>query len=375
LRVDFGKRLPKLSIVLWSKYLGGSIADLDRTRGCGEQGGMNKQRPIGQEAVSLATVAAQAGVSVATVSRIVNGETGRASAETVERVQKLVAALGYRPNHVGRTLRRRESRVVAMLSPNLDNPAMAAIAASVETALRSAGYVMILCDTHDRADLQDEYLHVMRSQVVQGYIVVNPVRSEALSASVARGDPVVFVGRRNPDGGGAFVGIDNRHAGGDAADHLWARGIRKLAVIHPTQGSSATRDRVGGFITRLGELGLSDERIRQAEAPGLSHLEVGYSAAQRLVDGKSWPEGLFCPSDLMAYGAYRLALETGARIPEDCRIVGVDDNKLNAWIAPWLTSVHIPYADFGAKVVDQLQALWAGEQPSEQLLPHTLIVR
>jgi LacI family transcriptional regulator len=375
LRVDFGKRLPKLSIILWSKYLDESIADLDRTCGCGEQGGMNKQRSIGPEPVSLATVAAHAGVSVATVSRIVNGETRRASAETVERVQKLVAALGYRPNHVGRTLRRRESRVVAMLSPNLDNPAMAAIAASVETALRSAGYVMILCDTHDRADLQDEYLHVMRSQVVQGYIVVNAVRSEALSDSVARGDPIVFVGRRNPDGGGAFVGIDNRGAGEDAANHFWAQGIRNLAVIHPTQGSSATRDRVGGFITRLEELGLSDEAVRQAEAPGLSHLEVGYSAAQRLVDGQPWPEGLFCPSDLMGYGAYRLALETGVRIPEDCKIVGVDDNKLNAWIAPWLTSIHIPYADFGAKVVDQLQALWAGERPSEQLLPHTLIVR
>ncbi|WP_040638418.1 LacI family DNA-binding transcriptional regulator [Microvirga lotononidis] len=336
---------------------------------------MNKQKLIGQEPVSLATVAAQAGVSVATVSRIVNGETRRASAETVERVQKIVAALGYRPNHVGRTLRRRESRVVAMLSPNLDNPAMAAIAASVETALRSAGYVMILCDTHDRADLQDEYLHVMRSQVVQGYIVVNPVRSEALSASVSRGDPIVFVGRRNPDGGGAFVGIDNRRAGRDAADHLWARGIEEFGVIYPTQGSSATRDRVGGFITRLEELGLSDEAVRQAEAPGLSHLEVGYAAAQRLVNGHSWPQGLFCPSDLMAYGAYRLALETKVRIPEDCRVVGVDDNKLNAWIAPWLTSVHIPYADFGAKVLDQLQSLWAGEYPSEQLLPHTLIVR
>jgi LacI family transcriptional regulator len=252
---------------------------------------------------------------------------------------------------------------------------MAAIAASVEAALRSAGYVMILCDTHDRAELQDEYLHVMRAQVVQGYIVVNPVRSEALSAAVVRGDPIVFVGRRNPDGGGAFVGIDNRRAGGDAADHLWARGIRNFAVIHPAQGSSATRDRVSGFITRLGKLGLVDGAIRQAEAPGLSHLEVGYAATKRLVSGHPWPQGLFCPSDLMAYGAYRLALETGVRIPEDCRIVGVDDNKLNAWIAPWLTSVHIPYADFGTKVVDQLQALWAGEQPSEQLLPHTLIVR
>ncbi len=336
---------------------------------------MNKRRPFRQEPVSLAAVAAQAGVSVATVSRIVNGETRRASAETVERVQKLVATLGYRPNHAGRTLRRRESRIVAMLSPNLDNPAMAAIAASVETALRSAGYVMILCDTHDRAELQDEYLHAMRSQVVQGYVLVNAVRSEALSASVARGDPIVFVGRRNPDGGGSFVGIDNRRAGADAADHFWAQGIRDLATIHPTQGSSASRDRVDGFSTRLAELGLQDEALRRAEAPGLSHLEVGYAAAKRLVEGQPWPQGLFCPSDLMAYGAYRLALEHGKQIPRECRILGVDDNALNAWIAPWLTSVRIPYPDFGAEVVDQLQALWAGGQPSERLLPHQLIVR
>jgi LacI family transcriptional regulator len=305
----------------------------------------------------------------------VNGETRRASAETVERVQKLVTALGYRPNYVGRTLRRRESRIVAMLSPNLDNPAMAAIAASVETTLRSAGYVMILCDTHDRAELQDEYLKAMRSQVVQGYVVVNAVRSEALSASVARGDPIVFVGRRNPEGGGSFVGIDNRRAGADAADHLWARGIRNLAVIYPTQGSSASFDRVEGFITRLEELGLLRKAIRQAEAPGLTHMEVGYAAAQKLVDGQPWPQGLLCPSDLMAYGTYRLAMEKGIQIPEECRIVGVDDNKLNAWIAPWLTSVHIPYAEFGAKVLHQLQGLWAGEKPSEQLLPHTLIIR
>jgi LacI family transcriptional regulator len=355
--------------------LGRAFTGLDRIGKIDEQDGMTKQRRIRQEPVSLATVAAQAGVSIATVSRIVNGEVRRASPETVERVQKLVSTLGYRPNHAGRTLRRRESRIVAMLSPNLDNPAMAAIAASVETALRAAGYVMILCDTHDRADLQDEYLNAMRSQVVQGYVVVNAVRSEGLSAAVTRGDPIVFVGRRNPDRGGSFVGIDNWRAGVDAADHLWSGGFREIAVIYPSQGSSATRDRVGGFIARLEELGLPPGSLRQAEAPGLSHLEVGYAAAKRLLEGQSWPPALFCPSDLMAYGAYRLASEEHVQVPEECRIVGVDDNALNAWIAPWLTSVRIPYADFGARVVEQLQVLWAGEQGSEQLLPHELIIR
>ena len=206
-----------------------------------------------------------------------------------------------------------------MLSPNLDNPAMAAIAASVETALRSAGYVMILCDTHDRAELQDEYLHAMRSQVVQGYVLVNAVQSEALSASVARGDPIVFVGRRNPDGAGSFVGIDNRRAGADAADHLWARGIRDLAVIHPTQGSSASRDRVDGFVEAPRWSSVCP--VKRSGRPSARACHIWrWDTPQRksLLTGSRGPEGLFCPSDIMAYGAYRLALEKGVRIPEEC---------------------------------------------------------
>jgi LacI family transcriptional regulator len=332
------------------------------------------KRLASPRAASLATVAREAGVSVATVSRIVNGETRRASVQTIARVNAAVAALGYHPNSVGRALRRRQSRVVAMLAPNLDNPAMAAIAVSTEAALRAAGYVMILCDTHDRADLQDEYLRVMRSQLVQGYVLVSAVKSAALTDALARGEAIVFVSRRNPDGGGAYVGIDNRAAGADAADHFLSRGINEPAVICPAPGSSTTAERVAGFIERLVARGVAAERIRQASAPGLSHLQVGYDAARRLVDsgGGRWPGGLLCVSDMMAYGAYRLAMEQGVAIPSACLIVGIDANPLNDWIAPWLTSVHIPYQDFGAKVVKQLTALWSGTRPDDSLMPHSL---
>ncbi|WP_210494053.1 LacI family DNA-binding transcriptional regulator [Microvirga antarctica] len=336
---------------------------------------MNKKRQVTTAPVSLAQVAAAAGVSVATVSRIVNGQTQRASTETAARIREVIETLGYRPNHVGRALRRRESRIVAMLSPNLDNPAMAAIAASTEAALRAAGYVMILCDTHDRPDLQDEYLHAMRSQGVRGYVLVNAVDSLALAGAVGRGDPIVFVGRRNPVGPGPFVGIDNYRAGADAADHFWSLGIRRPAVIYPSQGSSTTRDRVAGFIERMRHLGIAEDQIRRADAPGLSHLQVGYEAARILVGTGDWPSGLLCASDLMAYGAYRLAWEQSVSIPADCRILGVDDNALNAWLAPWLTSVHIPYDAFGSRVVAQLEILWRGDQPEDDLLPHRLVAR
>lgn len=325
--------------------------------------------------VSLATVAARAGVSVSTVSRIVNGETRRASPQTAARVLGVVEALGYRPDPIGRALRRRQSRIVAMLAPNLDNPAMAAIAASTEAALRRAGYVMILCDTHDRAELQDEYLAAMRSQLVQGYVLVSAVASPGLTGCLARGEAAVFVARRDPEGRAAYVGIDDRRAGADAADHLIARGVTRFAVLSPEQGSSSSAAREAGFLDHLAARGIAAFAVRRARAAGLSHLAVGYEAAAGLVARDDWPEGLLCVSDLMAYGVYRLAVEQGVAIPARCVVVGIDDNPLNSWVAPWLTSIHIPYDRFGDEVVAQLDAIWRGERARERLLAHHLVVR
>lgn len=326
----------------------------------------------GTSSASLATVAAAAGVSIATVSRIVNGETGRASAETVERVRQTIEAIGYQPNHVGRALRRRESRLVAMLAPNLDNPVMSAIAASTEAALRAAGYVMILCDTHDRPELQDDYLNAMRAQVVRGYVIVASVASPVLQDFVGDGAPIVFVNRRNPFGGGAFVGIDNIKAGADAADCLLSIGANRPGVLFPTQGSSVTRDRVEGFCRRLTAHGLSQHDIAMAHAPGLSHLEVGYEAARKLLATGEWPRGLLCVSDQIAYGACRFAREAGIRIPDDCALVGIDGNRLNAWIAPWLKSVHVRYEDFGDAIVELLLDVWGGKDVAERIMPHRI---
>ena len=322
---------------------------------------------------SLATIARAAGVSAATVSRIVNGDLGRASADTVARVRRLVIELGYRPNHAGRSLRRQESQIVAMLSPNLDNPAMAAIATSTENALRAAGYVMILCDTHDRPELQDEYLDAMRAQLARGYILVSAVPSPGLAAALERDDPLVFVNRRNPFGGGAFVGIDNRAAGAAVADHLIDAGLNDLACVGPEQPSATIRERIEGFIARAAERGIAPERIRRATGTGPTHLDVGHAAVTALVANGGWPQALMCPSDLIAYAAYRVASEDGIAVPQDCRIVGIDGNLFNAWIAPWLASVAIPYRDFGPVVVEQLLARWAGAPAGDRILPHRLV--
>ncbi|WP_342361833.1 LacI family DNA-binding transcriptional regulator [Terrarubrum flagellatum] len=326
---------------------------------------------------TLSTIASEAGVSIATVSRVANGQLNRANPKTVEKIQALLEARNYRPNNIGRSLRSRQSRIVAMLAPNLDNPAMGAIATSTEVALREAGYVMILCDTHDQAALQDEYLHAMRAQSVEGYVIVSAVRSPTLTKFLERAEPIVLVGRRQTSVKRPvpFVGIDNRAAGALAADFLLDSGVRAPAVIHASLSSSAVADRVEGFIERLLARGLPRNEIPKADSDHLQHLFAGYEAMKKLSAETGRPRGLFCVSDLMAYGAYRFARESGVRVPDDCLIVGVDDNSLNDWIAPWLSSVHIPYQDYGAAVVDQLQAIWSDENASDRLLQHQLVVR
>lgn len=326
--------------------------------------------------VSIGDVAKRAGVSNATVSRIVNGIAKKASPETVARVRAAIAETGYRPTGAGQALRRGQSRLVAVFAANLANPTMAAIAASAETALRDEGVAMVLCDTHDRADLQDEYLLEMRAQAVRACVLLAAVASEGLRAALAGPIPLVFVNRRCPlPGETRFVGIDNRAAGRVVARALAAAvPAGRLALVHGPIASSATAERVDGFKRELAKLGRNLAAADIATAPGLDHLEIGRQGASRLLAG-GVPRGIFCASDLIAYGVFRELLDAGLRVPEDVRLYGFDDNPLNDWVAPWLSSVRVPYRGFGAAIAAVLDEARRGVVSAPRLLPYDLIER
>ncbi len=322
---------------------------------------------------SIASVAARAGVSIATVSRVVNGVVNKTSAETAERVRQAVRDLGYRPISAGRDLRQRSSRIVALLTANLANPAMAAIAAAAEAALRADGLVMVLCDTHDRPELQDEYLFAMRAQRARAIVLLGAVASPGLARMQAEGETLVFVSRRSPhDRSGRFVGIDNRRAGMEVAGHFVARGCRALAVIHGPLSSSATADRLAGFRAQARRLGVDLPRQAVLSAARADHLVIGYEAAGALLCGGARPTGIFCTSDLIAFGAHRRIQEAGLAVPRDLILVGFDDSPLNDWVAPWLDSVRVPYDSFGPAIA---RAVADPAGAAETMLPHRLIVR
>ncbi|MCB1970785.1 MAG: LacI family DNA-binding transcriptional regulator [Geminicoccaceae bacterium] len=326
--------------------------------------------------VSLTTVAERAGVSIATVSRVVNGVANKASVDTIARVRAAIDELGYRPSGAGQALRRRESRIVAVIAANLANPAMSAITASTEAALREAGYVMALCDSHDSADLQDEYLREMRAQLVSAFVLLGAVESPVLDQIMAAGETVLFVNREHPHNVPAsYVGIDNRIAGRDVAEQVAAWQAKHVLVIHGPISSSATRERVNMFRKRLRSL-LPDAGIDVRGSMSPDHLNTGFELAScRLNDTGHAPDVIFCLSDLIAYGAARALREREIGVPETCRIIGFDDNPLNEWIAPWLSSVRVPYEDFGDAIVSCLKDAWAKGEVSRTFLQHRLIVR
>ncbi|MCB8883863.1 LacI family DNA-binding transcriptional regulator [Acidisoma cellulosilytica] len=306
----------------------------------------------------IQAVAARAGVSIATVSRVLNGISTKAGVETSARVRQAAEELGYRPAHAGRALRMRQTRLVALLMPDIANAFYSAIARSIETTLRDRDHTMILCNTGEDPDLQDFYLREMQAYHVRGVALLGAVESDGLDQALASGLPIAFVNRKPPRGGGVFVGIDNRAAGLAVAEHFLAKGFQSCGVIHGPLHSSASRERFEGFMDRLREAGCAPLPAHILDG-GLS-LEGGYREAARMLAGSHRPRAIFCGNDLVAYGLFRRCRELGLSVPQDIAIFGFDDNPLNDWTAPWLSTIHIPYDAFGAAVTDALFRLWDG---------------
>lgn len=330
---------------------------------------------IKSEPASIGAVAERAGVSIATVSRVLNGVAKKASAETVAKVRAAALALDYRPSSAGRSLRQKSSRLVAVLAANLANPAMAAIAASAEMALREAGLVMVLCDTHDSPELQDEYLREMRAQQARAIVLLGAVASPMLDAMRGGPTPIIFVGRRDPSGEtGRFVGIDNVAAGHDVAAWALARGLRNAAIIHGPLTSSATRDRVEAVLKAYCVAGIPVSSSRRIAPMGNDHLEMGFNGARVLSEQGDDLDLIICASDLIAFGARRYWRESAKRQAAP-RLIGFDDSPLNDWVAPDLSSVRIPYRAFGPAIAEQIVDALGAQKKFSETLPHVIITR
>jgi LacI family transcriptional regulator len=322
---------------------------------------------------TIVDVAGRSGVSTATVSRVFSGKTDRVAPGTIERVNEAARALGYTPSEIGRSLRLASTKIVVLLVPDATNDFCADVAVSLEKALKPEGLSMILGNTGEDPQRQDELLADAEGLRPYAIILLGAIETPKLVEVVRLKRRIVFVNRRPPPSIKApFVGIDNHAAGRAVAERFLAQGYSNCAIIHGPRRYAASRGRLEGFVSAMAEHGVSGRSIRQVESS--LTMEAGYDHGLKLLRLARPPRAVFCGNDMIAYGIHRAAIELGARVPEDIAICGFDDNRVNDWLAPWLTTVRIPALDFGPAVVSLLNG-GEDDRDREVILPFTMTLR
>jgi len=304
-------------------------------------------------------VAARAGVSAATVSRVLNNG-GNVTPDTVARVRKAVGELGYRPNAVARNLRRRQTRVWGLIISDIENPFFTGMVRGVEDAAHQAGYSLVLCNSDDEAAKEQSYVQVALAERMAGVIITPSNEAETdLTPLLEQGVPVVAVDRRLHRHEVDTVVADNVRGARLAADHMVASGCRRLACITgPTQTTTA-QERLDGFRASLGAAGL--EVIDELVVEENFKEDGGYRAAEQLLALPEPPDGLFVANNLMTVGALEAVLDAGVKVPDDLLMVGFDDIPWARLTRPRLSTVEQPVYEMGQEAGQLLAARLGGD--------------
>ncbi|MDQ1123265.1 LacI family DNA-binding transcriptional regulator [Microbacterium trichothecenolyticum] len=294
----------------------------------------------------LQDVAARAGVSVATASRVLNNR-GYLSDDIRRRVDEAVAELGYRPNEIARSLIGQRSALVGLIVPTVADAFFGELATHVEGALAQRGYKMLLCDCHNTPEREEKYLDLLQGNRVDGIITSTHNRNVA---GYGRADlPIVAIDRRLGEQI-PTVRSDNRTGGFLATEHLIARGSR--SAVHITATDHPGNERAAAYRERMAAHGL--------EARVMAY-GFGASVDERRAAIETWLtvnpcDGVFASDDVTALMALDWARKTGRRVPEDLRIVGYDGSAALHTAVPGLTTVRQPIERMAVRAVEVLVA-------------------
>ena len=305
--------------------------------------------------VSIKDVAARAGVSVGTVSNVLN-RPDRVAEDTRTRVQLAIIALGFVRNEPARQLRAGRSRTIGLLVLDAANPFFADVSRGAEEAAARAGLAVILCNSGQDAAKESSYLNLMAEQRVQG-LLLTPVDADPirLSKLVERGMPVVLLDRRAVGGGMCSVSVDDVSGGELAVSHLLEMGHERVAFIGGPTSIAQVKDRLQGARNALSRAGRDPDSLVSITTTSMT-VGAGREAGERLggLPVKRRPTAAFCSNDLLALGLLQEMIRQGLDVPNDVAIVGYDDIEFAAAAAVPLTSVRQPRHLLGKTAADLL---------------------
>ena len=323
----------------------------------------------------MADVAREAGVSLMTVSRVVNNK-GEVSPVTRQRVLEIIERLGYRPSGIARGLATKRTGTLGLVVPDVANPFFAEVALGAEHVAYAEGYNVFLCNTEEDTRRELRVLASLEEKRVDGVVVCSSrLDDDELRAAVSRHPAVVLVNRRLDVDGLGVVLSDDELGGQLATQHLLQAGHRTVAFLAGPATSHSGRQRAAGYRAALAVAGVpyNPGWVRHC----MPVVAGGQEAARTLLAAHPNVTALFCYNDLVAVGALQACTTLGRRVPGDLAVVGFDDIPLAALVTPALTTCHVPRYDLGAQAMGLLLAQVQGgaKQSAAIVLQPELIVR
>ncbi len=326
--------------------------------------------------VTMTEVAQEAGVSLMTVSRVVNKKDG-VSDETRKRVLEVIETLGYRPSSIARGLVTKHTNTLGIVVPDIANPFFSSIARGAEQQAYAETYSVFVGNTNEEPERERVILESLEDKRVDGILLCSSrLDEDALAEMVERYPAVVLVSRRlDYDGCVGIVLIDDKFGGEIATQHLIRLGHRNIGLITGPQISHSTRGRFEGYKIALGQAGIpfNPDWVQYCSPV----IEEGKETAYQLLKQNAELTALFCHNDLVAVGALQACEQLGIDVPDDLAIVGFDDIDLAAIVSPALTTLRVDRAGIGRTAMRMLlaQIKDCSETPQEIVLKPELIVR
>lgn len=325
---------------------------------------------------TIKDIAAAAGVSVGTVSNVINGSQ-TVSQERARKVNEAIRALGYAPNSTARTLKTRVSKTVGLILPDITNPFYAELARGAEDMLGQHGYTLFLCNKDRSTDKEYEYLTALSRKDVDGVILVKPALSPGQLKSFGQQYQLALIDMEPGEGlPYAIINVDDEAGGRLMTEYLYQMGHRRIAYFIGNTSARSDILRLKGYEGFMREKGLWDERLL---VPCQRYsAEAGYTRTLDMLAGGPMPEAIFAANDMLAIGVIQALNDRGLRVPEDLSVAGCDDITLSRYMHPALTTITRPKYELGqagaAVLIDILQGRREGG-PSAQTLASRLVVR
>ncbi len=312
--------------------------------------------------VTIKDVARLAGVSISTVSRVLNNNSHPVNSETKERILSAIEELGFYPNAIARGLQANKTKTIGLILPDIGNPYYPGIVRGVEDVAHELGYTLILCNADRSRERTQEYVRVLRENRVEGIIFTGGgIAQDAQQGNFSEKDAVATVVIGKHWSNLPSVQVDNVKAAREACEHLLSFGHRQIATVTGPESSTTARDRLEGYRQGLATLGLTEH----PEWIILGDFEVdsGYRAVAQLPRlGREGITAIFAQNDLMAIGVINALQQRGMKVPDDVAVVGFDDIPLASFVTPKLSTVAIPVYELGMTAMKVLAKLLVGQE-------------